>query len=200
MIRQFRCTPTNSHEGRIGHVAERGRYWLNATGPGDDPVAPQLSELHYRSADDAVTSEEVQIFVDLFEADSLDGMLDLSFGGERHDLAEICVVTPEGPMKGLLSRHSREQRDVDAIADEADIRVVATDPQQCKSHLHHLWRANTINDRIELVLIGCLLQFFADIVGRLALDTDDVVGAIFLCNREFVRIAGECDDGRASAE
>ena len=163
-------------------------------------MPPQRSELHYRSADDAVTSEEVQIFVDLFEADSLDGMLDLSFGGERHDLAEICVVTPEGPMKGLLSRHAREQRDVDAVANEADISVVAADPQQGKSQLNHLWRANTINDRIELVLIGCLLQFFADIVGRLALDTDDVVGAIFLCNREFVRIAGECDDGRASAE
>ena len=103
-------------------------------------------------------------------------------------------------MKGLLSRHAREQRDVDAVANEADISVVAADPQQGKSQLNHLWRAHTIDDRIELVLTGRLLQLLADIFSRLALDTDDVVGPIVLCIREFVRIAGVRDDCRASGE
>src|SRR5215813_2016588 len=168
--------------------------------PGTIRPPSQGSELHHRPADDVVASQEVQIFVDLLKADGLDGMLDLAFSGERHDLAQVRVIAPERPMKGLLARHARKERDVDAIADEADIGVVTADRQQRKSQLHHLWRAHAIDDRIELVLSRGLLQLLADIASSLALDLDDVVGAIFLRDRKFVRIARERDDGRAGAE
>src|SRR6516225_8740289 len=73
------------------------------------------SEFHHGSSDDVVAPHEIQKLVDLLETDGLDGVLDLAFGGERHDLAEVRIVAPEGPMEGLLARHPREERDVDAI-------------------------------------------------------------------------------------
>ena len=45
-----------------------------------------------------------------------------------------------------------------------------------------------------------LLEFLADIGRGLALDADDVIGAVFLRDRELVWIAGERDDRRAAAE
>src|SRR5262245_18605772 len=95
--------------------------------PGGDPAASQGSERHRRPADDPIVPQEIEIFVDLVETDGLDGVLDLAFSGERHDLAQVRVVAPEGPMKRLLARHPREQRDVDAIANEVDIGLVTTD-------------------------------------------------------------------------
>src|SRR5215471_13231430 len=87
------------------------------------------SKTHHRPADDVTRSQHVEVFVDLIKTDGLDCVLDLPFGGEGHDLAEVRIVAPKRPMKGLLARHPREQRDVNAIADEADIGIVTADPQ-----------------------------------------------------------------------
>src|SRR5262249_31761074 len=96
---------------------------------------------HHRPADNVARSQLVEVFVDLIEADVRDRVLDLPFGGEGHDLAEVRVVAPERPVKSLLARHPREERDVNAIADETNIGVVTADPQQGEAQLHHLRRA-----------------------------------------------------------
>src|SRR5262245_60756902 len=88
------------------------------------------SKAHDRPADNVAGSQPLEVFVDLIETDDRDGVLDLASGGEGHDLAEVGIVAPERPMKGLLARHPREERDVNAIADEPDIGVVTADRQQ----------------------------------------------------------------------
>src|SRR5262245_36478481 len=67
------------------------------------------SHTHHRPADDVAGAQLVEVFVDLIESDGLDRVLDLPFGGECHDFAEVRVVAPERPVKGLLARHSREE-------------------------------------------------------------------------------------------
>src|SRR5262249_13194874 len=89
------------------NVVMAGRFW--------ESRRPHRSDFHHGSSDDVVAPHESQKLVDLLESDGLDGVLDLAFGGERHDLAEVRIVAPEGPMEGLLARHAREERDVDAI-------------------------------------------------------------------------------------
>src|SRR5262249_60233577 len=112
-----------------GLVGAAGRWWT----PVLDRPPSQGSEPHHRPADHVVASQKVQIFVDLLKADGLDGMLDLAFSGERHDLAQVRVIGPEGPMKGLLARHARKERHVDRIAHEAHARVGTPDRQLAKS-------------------------------------------------------------------
>src|SRR5215468_6797384 len=126
--------------------------------PGAIQPPSQGSELHYGPADDLIVPLEIDIFIDLVETDGLDGVLDLAFGGERHDFTQVRVVAPEGAMKRLLARHPREQRDVDAVANEADIGIVTADRQQSEAQLHHLRCARAVNDRIELILTRGLLE------------------------------------------
>src|SRR5262249_40761906 len=116
--------------------------------------------------------------------------------GERHDLAKVRVVAPEGTMERLLARNPGEQRNVDTITDKPNIGVMSAYRQQRERGLHHFRRASTIDDRIELVLPSGLLQFLPDVTEGFALDADDMVGAIILCTGELVGIAGERDDGR----
>src|SRR5262249_3565461 len=195
-----RHLPSRVDEDAIGRSRLRTRAfslppqrWDGGPTPGGDPAASQGSELHHRPADDLIVPLEIEIFVDLVETDGLDGVLDLAFSGERHDLAQVRVVAPEGPMKRLLARHPRDQRDVDAIGNEADIGIVTADRQQSEAQLHHLRCAGAVDDRIELVLARGLLELLADIACRLALDIDEVVSTILLCDCKLARIAGERD-------
>src|SRR5262245_63789140 len=103
-------------------------------------------------------------------------------------------------MKRLLARHPREQRDVDAIANEADIGIVTADRQQSEAQLHHLRCAGAVDDRIELVLARGLLELLADIACRFPLDIDEVVSTILLRDWKLARIAGERDHGCTGAE
>src|SRR5262245_14285019 len=91
------------------------------------------SNIHHRPADDVARSQLVEVFVDLIESDGLDRVLDLPFGGERDDFAEVRVVAPERSVKGLLARHPREERNVNAIADETDIGIVTADRQESEA-------------------------------------------------------------------
>src|SRR5262249_26361397 len=57
--------------------------------------SPGGSERHHRAADNLARPEELEIFVELVEGDGLDGVADLAFRSQDHDLAEVGVVPPE---------------------------------------------------------------------------------------------------------
>src|SRR5262245_43143295 len=66
------------------------------------------SNTHHRPADNVARSQQIEVFVDLTNTAGLVSVPDLTVGGEGHDLADVRIVAPERPMKGLLTRHPRE--------------------------------------------------------------------------------------------
>src|SRR5262252_9698007 len=101
-------------------------------------------------------------------------------------------------MKGLFARNPREQRDVDAVADEPHIDIMAADRQQAESQLHHLGGARAVDDSVEVTLARGLAELLRNICRRLALDADNVIGPVFLGDDEIVWIAVESDNRRAA--
>src|SRR5262249_57730655 len=144
------------------------------------------SNTHYRPADDFARSQLVEVFVDLIETDGLNRVLDLAFGGEGHDLAEVRIVAPERSVKCLRARYPRKERNINAIADETDIGIVTADRQQREAQLHHLRRAGAVDDRVELGLAGGRLEFLADIACGLTPDVDDIVATVLLSHRKLL--------------
>src|SRR5215467_7584289 len=99
--------------------------------------ATRRSKFYHRPTDDFVCSQQVEILVDLLECDGLDSVADLVLSRQCHDLGQVGIVAPERTVKGLFARNSREERNIDAVADKPHVGIVPTDPQQTKSHLHH---------------------------------------------------------------
>src|SRR5262249_42198381 len=166
-----------------------------------DAVAmPSSSELHHRAALDLPLPEQVDVFVDPVEREHLEGVADLAFSGERHDLAQVVVVAPERAVEGLFARDARKQRDVDAVADQSDINVVAANRQQVERQPHHLSGAGAVDDSVEVGSSRGLAELLADVGGRLTLVDDDVVGPVFLRDGEVIEVAVESDHRSAASE
>src|SRR5262249_32105516 len=85
------------------------------------------SELDHCPPDNFSRPKQINVLVDLIERDRLDRVADLPVSSKRHDLAEVGVAAPDRAVKGLLSRNPREQRNIDAIADQPHIDIVAAD-------------------------------------------------------------------------
>src|SRR5262245_8388568 len=103
-------------------------------------------------------------------------------------------------MESLLAVYSRQERHIQPIPDQANVGVVATDRQETEAELKHLRSSGAVDNRVKVGLPGSLFEFLRDIRRRLALDGDDMIGAVLLCNCELVRIAGECDNFGSAAE
>src|SRR6516162_3045411 len=153
-----------------------------------------LSKLHHGPADNFSRSKQVDIFVDLAEREHLEGVADLVLRNKRHDLAQVGVVAAERAMKSLFARNPREQWDVDAVAHEPHIDIVAADRQQTESQLHHLRGARAVDDSVEVTLARGLTELLRNICRRLALDADNGIGPVFLGDVEIVDIAVESDN------
>ena len=80
-------------------------------------------------ADNCSRPEQVDGLVDLIERDGLDRVADLSSSSKRHDLAQVGIAAPELALEGLFARNAREQRDIDAVADQSHIDIVTADRQ-----------------------------------------------------------------------
>src|SRR5262249_10572038 len=85
------------------------------------------SKSHHDPADNVARSQPLEIFVDLVEPDDIDGVSNLVLPRARHDLDQVEIVAAGGAMKGLFARNAREQRDVDPVADQSRISIVAAD-------------------------------------------------------------------------
>src|SRR5262247_1232185 len=160
----------------------------------------QLSKLHHGSADNFSRSQQVEIFVELLELEDFEGVADLVLSRQRHDLGQVGIVAPERTVKGLFARNPREERNIDAVADKPHVGIVPADPQQAESHLHHLWSTGAVNDGVEITLACGLTKFRGNLLGGLVPDANDVIGPVVLGHREFVGVAGEGDDPRATSE
>ena len=144
------------------------------------------SEGYHCPPDDFSRPKQIDVLVDLIERDRLDRVADLPLCSKGHDLAQVGVAAPERAVKGLFTRNPREQRDIDAIADQPHIDIVAADRQQVERQLQRLRGARTVDDRIEFTLTRSVAEFLADVGRGLALDADDVVGSILLRDGEFL--------------
>src|SRR5215470_16553511 len=85
------------------------------------------SKTHHRPADHVARSHPPEVLVDLIEPDDLDGVTNLGLCRKRHNLGQVGVVSPERAVKGVFLMNAWKQRDVDAIANEPRIDVVAAD-------------------------------------------------------------------------
>src|SRR5262245_13007787 len=138
------------------------------------------------------------MFVDLIEPNGLYLVADLAVSGKRHDLAQVGIAAPERAVKGLFARNPRKQRDIDAVADQPHINIVAARRQQLERQLHHLRSTRAIDDRIEFALTRGVPEFLADVSRRLVFDADDMIGPVLLCDDELLGTTGKCDHGRAA--
>src|SRR5262247_3111200 len=87
------------------------------------PTLVRKSKFHHGPADDFPGSQQLDMLVELVELEELDGVADLVLSRQRHDLGQVGVVSPVRSVEGLLARNPGEQRDVDAVADQADIGI-----------------------------------------------------------------------------
>src|SRR5499425_1695068 len=162
--------------------------------------ASRRSELHHRSADDLSRSQPLDVLGHLIERENVHCVANLVLGSQRHDLAQIRVVAPERAVQSLFTRNPRKQRDVDAIADQSHIAIVAAGREQAESQLYHLRRTRAVDDGIEVTLSRRLAELLAKIGPGFALDVDDVIDPVVLRDGELVGVAGESDDRRPAAK
>jgi hypothetical protein len=73
-----------------------------------------------RAADHVAGSKQIEILIDLVEANSLDRVPDPPLLNERDDRAEIVVIAPERAMVGVLASDEGKERDVDPVSHKAD--------------------------------------------------------------------------------
>src|SRR5262249_39433789 len=104
------------------------------------------SKLHHCPADNFSRSQQLEIFVELVELEDFEGVANLVLSGKRHDLAQVGVVAPERAVKGLFARNPWEQRDVDAVANQPHIDIVAANREQAEGQLHHLGSTRAVDD------------------------------------------------------
>src|SRR5262245_30447511 len=157
-------------------------------------------ELDHCPADNFSRPEQVNRLVDLIERDGLDRVADLALSGQRHDLAQVGIAAPERAVEGLFARDSREQRDIDAVADQSHIDIVTADRQEVEPQLQYARSPRAIDDRIEVTLPSASIEFLTDVGRGFALDVDDLIGPILFRDRELVGIARERDHFRTAPE
>src|SRR5215467_10953436 len=124
-------------------------------------LASERSELHHRPADDLSRSQPLDVLGHLIERENVHCVANLVLGSQRHDLAQIRVVAPERAVQSLFTRNPRKQRDVDAIADQSHIAIVAAGREQAESQLYHLRRTRAVDDGIEVTLARRLAELLA---------------------------------------
>src|SRR5262249_17209868 len=137
--------------------------------------------------------EQVNRLVDLIERNGLDRVADLALSSKRHDLAQGGIVAPERAVEGLFARHSREQRDIESVADQSHIDIVTADRQEVERQLQNLWGTCAIDDRIDVSLPRGSTEFLTDVGRGFAFDVDDVIGAVLFRDGELGGIARERD-------
>src|SRR6516165_2449274 len=156
--------------------------------------------LDHCPADNVSRPEQVDGLVDLIERDGLDRVADLSSSSKRHDLAQVGIAAPERAVEGLFARNAREQRDVEAVADEPHIDIVTADRQEFERLLQNPWSPCAIDDRIEVTLPRGNTEFLTDVGRGSALDVNYVIGPILFRDRELVEIASKRDHLGAAPE
>ena len=115
-------------------------------------------------------------------------------------LGKVGVATPERAVEGLFARHSREQRDIEAVADQSHIDIVTADRQEGERQLQNLWSTCAIDDRIEFTLPCASTEFLTDVGRGLAFDVDEVIGPVLFRDGELVGIASKRDHLRTAPE
>src|SRR5262245_63531580 len=75
--------------------------------------APVDVEHNDGAPDDVSGTKQFEVFVDVLEVDSLDGMLNLAFLCKRQHFLQIAVVRPERAVISEFAGGKREQRNID---------------------------------------------------------------------------------------
>src|SRR5262249_55599067 len=122
------------------------------------PTVPELhsysltTELHHGPSHDVAGPQQVELFVDLVEREYVERMTDLAMGHKRQNFADVGVVAPERAVENLFARHPREEWNVDPVADQTHVGVLAADRQQAECQLDHSHGARAVYDRVEVGL------------------------------------------------
>lgn len=90
-------------------------------------------------------------------------------------------------MERLFLGDAREQRYVDAIADQADIDVMPADREQAECQLQHGRCAGTVDNRVDVGLAGESGEPLCQILRAFALDADRVIDAELLSGAHALR-------------
>src|SRR5262249_7922747 len=143
---------------------------------------------------------QVELFVDPVEREYLERVTDLALGHEGQSFADVGVVSPERAVENLFARYPREEWDVDPVADQTHVGVLAADRQQAECQLDHLLGAGAVDDRVEVGLPRSTLELGGHIGRGLAPAVDDVVGPVFLSDRELLRVSSDRDYLRTATE
>src|ERR1700759_4563771 len=93
-----------------------------------------------------------EILVDLLEWNDLNRVTELALRLQRHDFDEVVVVAPEGAVIRVLAGDERKKRNVDAVADETDGRVVTADRQELEPQLDPFLCSRAVDDGVDLAL------------------------------------------------
>src|SRR5262249_43902852 len=150
-------------------------------------------ELHHGPSHDVARPQQVELFVDLVEREYFERVTDLSLGHKRQNFADVGVVAPERAVENLFTRHPRKKWNVDPVADQTHVGVVAADRQQAECQFDHFLGAGAVYDRVEVGLARSGLELGGHIGRGLAPGANDVVGTVFLGDRELLRVSSDRD-------
>src|SRR5262252_7668866 len=157
-------------------------------------------ELHHGPSDDVAGPQQIELFVDLVEGEYLERVTDLALGQKRQNFADVGVVAPERAVENLFARHPGEEWNVDPVANQAHVGVLAADRQQAECQLDHFLGAGAVYDRVEVGLPRSVLELGGHIGCGLAPGANDVVGPVFLSDRELRRVSSFFFNDTATTE
>src|SRR5262245_54650978 len=158
------------------------------------------TERHHGPSHDVAVPQQVELFVDLVERACLEGVTDLALGHKRQNFADVGVVAPERAAENLFARHPREEWNIDPVADQTHVDVLAANRQQAERQLDHRLGAGAVDDRVEVGLARSVLELGGHSGGGFAPGANDVVGPVFLGDRELLRISSDRDYLRTATE
>jgi hypothetical protein len=127
-------------------------------------------------------------------------VLDLACLGQRQHFGQVVVVAPERTEVRVLPRHQREERHVDAVADQADRRHRPFGGQQCERQADRILGPRALDHRVDFRAPREFLEFGTHDLGRLVAHVDRMVGAVVEGHLQLVVAAAECDDVGAGSQ
>src|SRR5262249_1083297 len=157
-------------------------------------------ELHHGPSHDVAGPQQIELFVKLDEREYLERFTDLALSHKCQNFTDVVVVAPERAVENLFARHPGEEWNVDPVADQAHVGVLAADRQQAECQLDHLLGAGAVYDRVEVGLARSVLELPAHTGPRLAPGANDVVGPVFLGDCELRRVSSDRDYLRPATE
>lgn len=101
---------------------------------------------------------------------------------------------------GLLTADERKQRQLDAVAHQADLGQCPFGLQNGCRQSQGLGRPRAVQHRVDRSPPGQVLKFVLDVLARLITHVDGVIRAVFPCHLQLFIAPGESEHGGACAE